>query len=295
MRARIAPDEPRLKPYHKTIKRVLWTMGILLLLGGIFFYLAPMYIHYYVPEELIPYTVTTPQRDDDTLNILIIGDSWAEFHSNLQGDTIFDETAKKNYGKPFKSTTRGKGFATSKDIYFYMFSSKTVEHSYEPDRCTQPLIEKRPDYCIIFAGINDAIMLRPSYYYTGSIKSIIRLLLHNHIRPVVMEMPLFSYDGAVRWRTKKERLFLFVRGYAMGTWDNNVNYYRQTLKEMLNKTGLKDSVLYISTDKWNPTGWREKDIYVEDGVHLNLKGYHILDSCITSEITKDYVKRKMIK
>ncbi len=170
-----------------------------------------------------------------------------------------------------------------------MFNRQMAAHSYEPERCTQPLIETHPNYCVIYAGINDAIMQRPSYYYTGSIESIIRLLLHNNIRPVVMEMPLFSYDGAVRWRTKKERLFLSVRSFLMGTWSNDVAFYRHSLMKMLSETGLKDSILYIPTDKWNPNGWKETNIYGEDGVHLNIRGYHKLDSCITYEVTKDFM------
>ncbi len=295
MKIRVAPDEPMLGPYHKIIKRILWTVALLFALVLALYNLIPLYIYYYVPKELPPYNLTTARRNDDTLSIIVIGDSWAEFHSNLHGDTIFNTAARRIYGKPFKSATRGKGGTTSKEIYYYMFSNQTVEHSYEPDRCTQPLIETRPDYCIIYAGINDAILLRPSYYYTESMKAIIRLLLYNNIRPVVMEIPMFSYEGSIRWRTKKEKFFLLVRGYVMGTWNNDVAFYRQSLKRMLNETRLKDSILYIPTKKWNPTGWKEKDIYVEDGVHLNLKGYHILDSCITSEVTNDYVKRKMTK
>lgn len=163
-----------------------------------------------------------------------------------------------------------------------MFDYMTTEHSYEPDRCTQPLIEEHPDYCVIYAGINDAILRRPTYYYTGSIRSIIRLLLHNGIRPVVMEMPKFSHPGSFNWRPLKERAFILVRGLLMGTWYNDVSQYRMALKDMLTETGLQDSILYIPTTKWNPKGCEDAAIYIEDQVHLNLDGYmHILDGCST--------------
>jgi len=288
MKPRIQPDAPSSSLKHA--KRILWGLAIIAVLGLASYFLAPLYIFYYVPEELPPYDIP-PRVKDDTLRIAIIGDSWAEFHMNLQGDTIFDIISKRIYDKPLKSRTRGKGYATSKDIYFYMFDYMTTEHSYEPDRCTQPLIEEHPDYCVIYAGINDAILRRPTYYYTGSIRSIIRLLLHNDIRPVVMEMPKFSHPGSFNWRPLKERAFILVRGLLMGTWYNDVSQYRMALKDMLTETGLQDSILYIPTTKWNPKGCEDAAIYIEDQVHLNLDGYHILDSCLISEITKDYSLR----
>ncbi len=275
---------------NRTMRRVLWAMVILLLMGLSVYLPSSLYFLNNMPEELTPYDI--PKREkDDTLRILIIGDSWAEYHSNLEGDTIIDVMAKKMYRRPLKGKTRGKGFATSKDIYFYMFANKTEEHSYEPDRCTQPLIEEHPDYCVIYAGINDAILRHPSYFYTNNIRFIIELLLHNGIRPVVMEMPLFKQINGISWRPFMERTSVRLRGYAMGTWWNDVPFYRKKLKQMLSETGLKDSVLYIPADKWNKTGYREENIYVEDGVHLNLDGYHRLDSCIVSEITKDYISK----
>ena len=289
MRTYVAPDPP--SPYEKKAKRLLLILAVAIAAAAGLYYLVPIYIFYYIPEELPPYTVAA-RAQDDTLRIIIIGDSWAEYHANLEGDTIFDIMAKRMYSKPFKATTRGKGFATSKDIYFYMFSSKTIEHSYEPDRCTQPLVEGHPDYCVIYAGINDCILRRPSYHYTGSVRSIIRLLLHNGIRPVVMEMPAFCQPNGISWRTRKERWFIQGRGLLMGTWFNDVPFYRKKLKEMLNDTGLKDSVLYIPADHWNPKGYFQKELYTNDGVHLNLDGYHVLDSCVTADITNDFIKRK---
>lgn len=52
---------------------------------GVYF-LTPIYIFYYVPEELPAYD-KPPRAKDDTLRIAIIGDSWADYHTSLSGDT----------------------------------------------------------------------------------------------------------------------------------------------------------------------------------------------------------------
>ena len=77
MRPRIQPDAPSRSLKHA--KRILWGLAIISVLGLATYFLAPLYIFYYVPEELPPYDIP-PRPKDDTLRIAIIGDSWAEFH-----------------------------------------------------------------------------------------------------------------------------------------------------------------------------------------------------------------------
>ena len=200
--------------------------------------------------------------------------------------------AKKIYDKPLKVETRGKKGALSKEVYFFMYSDRTIEHAYEPDRCTQPLIEEHPNYCVIFAGINDVNYLRTLSYYTENMRLIIKLLLHNDIRPVVMEIPLVDFTEAVRRKRKRDRLFYHARSFLMGTSNYKGTNYQDALTEMLAKTKLQDSVLYISAKQWNPAGSVDTTMFLVDRVHLNLNGYHVLDSCIATEIIKDYTKKK---
>jgi hypothetical protein len=61
---------------------------------------------------------------------------------------------------------------------------------------------------------------------------------------------------------------------------------------MLVKKGIKDSVLYIAAKQWNPGGSVDSTMFLEDKLHMNLNGYHLLDSCIASEIIRDYVSRQ---
>jgi transposase len=58
------------------------------------------------------------------------------------------------------------------------------------------------------------------------------------------------------------------------------------------KKGIKDSVLYIAAKQWNPGGSVDSTMFLEDRLHMNLNGYHLLDSCIASEIIRDYISRQ---
>ena len=291
MQPRIIPEEPSQDIFHKFKKRILWGIVFVALLLSTFFYIIPQYRFYYVAEELPLYTISKTYQDD-TLRIAFIGDSWADYHTLLSGDTIIVNAGKRIYNKPIKAVTRGKKGALSKEIYFFMYSDKTIEHSYEPDRCTQPLIEDHPDYCVIFAGINDVTYLRPLSYYAENMRLIIRLLLHNKIRPVVMEIPIVNFTEPMHRKRMRDRWFYKARSVLMGTKNNKGTDYQNALKEMLAKTKLQDSVLYISAKQWNPEGATDTTMFLIDQLHLNLNGYHRLDSCIISEIIREHVTRQ---
>lgn len=291
MQPRILPDEPSQVISPKIIRRILAGVGMIIMVALTYFYFIPEYIHYYVPEELPPYTIRKVHHDD-TLRIAFIGDSWADYHTILSGDTMMTNAARRIYHKPIKTVTRGKKGALSKEVYFFMYSSKTEEHSYEPDRCTQPLIEDHPDYCVIFAGINDVTYLRPTSFYAENMQLIINLLLHNNIHPVVMEIPIVDFTEPMTRKSLRDRCFYFVRSLLMGTINNECTDYHDALNQMLVKKGIKDSVLYIAAKQWNPAGSTDSTMFLEDRLHMNLNGYHLLDSCIASEIIRDYVSRQ---
>lgn len=286
MQPRINPEDPSQGFFHKLKKSILWGVIFVAIILSVIIYIAPVYRFYYVPEELPLYTISKTHHDD-TLRIALIGDSWADYHTLLSGDTMIINAAKKIYDKPIKATTRGKKGALSKEVYYFMYKDKTVEHSYEPDRCTQPLIEDHPDYCVIFAGINDVTYLRPTKYYAENMRLIIRLLLHNNIRPVVMEIPIVNFSEPMQRKIFRERWFYKIRSLFMGTYNNKGEDYHDALKQMLKNTKLQDSVMYISAKQWNPAGCLDTSIFLEDRLHLNLNGYHKLDSCIITEIIKD--------
>jgi len=271
-----------------------WVLMALLLLavyGCVVLY--EKYEEMFCPSVELPFYDARPPYRDDTLRVAIIGDSWAEFHSHLHGvvDSLFPKRVSQLLDAPVQCRIRGKGGAMSKEIYYFMFRELTEEDPMRPDYCTQPLIEWHPDYCVLQAGINDAIFQRGLDYYTENYRLILRLLLHNGIRPVVMEIPMVDAASAIDYKTYFKRTAYHLKAWALGTRGNGVPQYREALKQMLVETGLKDSVLFIPADKWIKEGWRDTDIFLRDRIHLNMNGYRKLDSVIAVNIAQDWKYR----
>ena len=276
--------------------RKLKKIGIILLLGGVLcygIYQAYLFVdvEFKVAEEL-PFYHVGPRPNDDTLRVAVIGDSWAEWHMTLNCDTLFQQYGERLIMKPIKCMTRGKSGAKSKDVYYYMFRSHTQEQSWMHDICTQPLLEEHPDYCIIMVGINDAWKKYSVSYYIGNYRLIIRLLLANDIRPVVMEIPDFAMKEWINIHMKREIILYRIYSVFNDVVKDDITPFRNGLREMLKETGLGDSVLFIPADHWIPKNHQySEEIYQEDHVHINYQGYHVLDSCIVTEIIHDYNKR----
>ena len=278
------------------MRRLKWLWWSLVLLAVLVFsvYHAILFIdrEFGVAEEL-PFYDVGPRPHDDTLRVAVIGDSWAEWHMTLNCDTLFQQYGRRLTSKPIKCMTRGKGGAKSKDVYYYMFRSHTQEHSWEHDICTQPLLEQHPDYCVVMVGINDTWKKRPISYYKGNCRLIIRLLLANDIRPVIIEIPDFEMGEWLDTHRKRQRFLYRIYSYFTGVVEDDITPFRNGLKDMLKETGLSDSVLFIPVDHWIPQDHQySEEIYQDDHVHINYQGYHVLDSCIVTEIIQDYKNRE---
>lgn len=274
------------------IRRLKWLWWSLVLLPVLIYtgILAYQFIdrEFCVAEEL-PFYHVGPRHNDDTLRVAVIGDSWAEFHMTLNCDTLFKLYGARLTAKPIKCMTRGKGGAKTKDVYYYMFRSQTQEVSWMHDICTQPLLEEHPDYCVVMVGINDTWKKRPISYYKGNYRLIIRLLLANHIRPVVMEIPDFEMGEWLNVHRRSQRILYRFYSVFTGVIKDDITPFREGLKDMLKETGLGDSVIFIPADHWIPADHNySEEIYQEDHIHINYRGYHVLDSCIISEILSDY-------
>jgi hypothetical protein len=91
---------------------------------------------------------------------------------------------------------------------------------------------------------------------------------------------------------KRQKYIYGLYSYFTGVVKDDVTPFRNGLRKMLKDTGLGDSVLFIPADHWIPRDHQfSEKIYQTDHFHLNYQGYHILDSCIVSEIVTDYNKR----
>lgn len=280
----------------RRLKWLWWSMVLLVVViyGG---YQANLFIdrELRVAKEL-PFYHVGPRHNDDTLRVAVIGDSWAEYHASLECDTIFCRYAKRLTSLPVKCFSRGHSGKMTKEIYYDMFADRTVEHAWEKDFCTQPLLEQHPDYCIIMAGINDWRLYRPKSYYVGNYRLMLNVLIQNGIRPVVMEVPsvdMRHYNGK---RTFYRRWIFNLLSLLTKVDDSSAQDYRDAMREMLHETGLDEKVLFIPMSAWNSGGFEANpDIYLDDRLHLNLDGYHVLDSCMAYDIIKDYLKRNKLK
>lgn len=266
---------------------------IIFLIVGLVLWVVWEWRPYYRPSEVFnTYEVT--KHDDDTLRVIMIGDSWVYFHETLRRDSTLELKIKKEIGhKRVKLLAKGKGGAVSGEIYNYMSAERMLATEYDLNNCSQPIIEQGADYCIISAGINDARQRRGKQYYVANYYHIIRFLLSKGIRPVVMEIPEVEVDEAYEGNTLYYQLRSRIVMRMMETNLYGTHDYRQALKDSLTVHHLMDSIVYIPATSWNPNGWLDKrDIYTDDHFHLNLKGYELLDSTFATEIVKDYRLRK---
>ena len=254
-------------------KWMLWSLMIVTVLGFVGYETHLFIAKEFKPAKERPSFFVVPHPDDDTLRVAVIGDSWAKFHNTFSCDTLLEQYAGQLTQMPIKCQSGGKGGALSGEVYCLMFND------------FKPLLEAHPDYCVVMVGINDTWKKRPVSYYTGNYQLIIRLLLASDICPVVMEIPDFEMGEWLNENRKRQRFLYHIYSYFTNVVEDDITPFRNGLKDMLSKTGLIDSVLFIPASNWLPQDHNySADIYQIDHIHLNYQGYHLLDSCIASEI-----------
>lgn len=210
---------------------------------------------------------------NDTLKIAFIGDSWASYHHD--------------YDKKLKSMLYDKGCsahvvsignvgAKSKEIYQRMYST------------TKLVLLEQPNYCIISAGINDAVAKLGKDYYVHHYMLILQQLLELNIKPVVLEMPEVNYRAIAGREPWTMRMRHVLSSIITGAELYGFESYKTAFVNAIKNAGLQNCIVYIPADSWNPEGYRDpRELYLPDETHLNAKGYEVLDSCITSELLND--------
>jgi len=212
-------------------------------------------------------------HDDDTIRIAYIGDSWAYRHQEMPG--VIDSIVSVNMGRPVVVRNAGVGGLVSKEIYYSLFYNHVFKD----------VIEWGPDFCFVSAGINDTNKKSGQSNFRENMRLIISLLLDNGITPVVMEIPYYDI-----WYTfnQMEPITMF-RSVRSMMWTcssmNCIDDYTDSLNELIDEQLWQDAVIVVWRDCWNPQGYEgQKELYTKDRMHVTLAGYHLLDSCIASEI-----------
>lgn len=243
-----------------------------------------------VSPEYTSYIIPIPKTD--TLLIAIIGDSWAELHDLNCIDTIWEDNWAKLFDRPIKCIARGKGGRMTREIYEDMFVEHKDRNALENIYFTRPLLELHPDYCVIMAGINDVWQQRSTDYYVGNYANIIRFLLHNNITPIVLEIPNVNVKRAINGCSFIQKSYFRIVSFFTDTEWDNIEIYRNAMRQMLNDSGLKDSVIFISAMDWDISGnLISNNYYRKDEMHLNMDGYRALDSCVVEKVI-EHIKEK---
>lgn len=230
-------------------------------------------------NELPYYSI--PVDNDNTLTIGIIGDSWV---AGRQLDSLLHNGLLKR-GFENKIISSGHPGAKSKLIYQNLFEEKGNENS------SKFIIENRPDYCIVIAGVNDAVGQVGANFYSHHIVLIIKTLLHYNIKPIIVDLPEFGIVETINDMgfVKRERNKIFARFTNSGQIDN-INTYRETLNEELDKENLKDKIIQVDFDNVCSDYSNHKELYANPS-HLNKQGNEKLIKVIINELIKEITTR----
>ena len=230
-------------------------------------------------KELPFYSVTVD--NDTTLTIGIIGDSWVaggKLDSLLHNGLL--EKGFKN-----KILSSGHPGAKSKLIYQNLFEGKGNEHS------SKFLIENRPDYCIVIAGVNDAASQIGGHFYSHHMCLIIKTLLHYKIKPIIVSCPEFGIKESIDNMNVLSKNRNIISAYFNNDGEiDNIKTYRKNLAEELDFENLKDSVILIDFDNVCRDYNKCSELYANPS-HLNRKGNEKLVQVIIDELIKEITTR----
>ncbi|MCR5197236.1 MAG: SGNH/GDSL hydrolase family protein [Prevotella sp.] len=251
-------------------KFIFLFLCLISLLWAIIYYIKPYYIPAVKQTGLI-----VSKHGDDTIRIGFIGDSWAAGHKPVK--CIIDSLVEAQSGHSTIVRIEGISGMTSKNIYYSMFRNNEVKD----------IIEWGPNFCVICAGINDSDRKMGRNFYKNNMRLIIELLLENNIVPVILEIPSYDIYFSFKRRDRMVKMRYLLSMFVTWSKMDCIEDYRNAYIELLNENGWTNRVVTIWCKDWNPEGFRDiRGLYDEGLMHLNKRGYHVLDSCIAEKIAK---------
>jgi len=246
--------------------------GLIIGIGAFFFKANSS--QYKTASKQVYYEV--PYRRDDTIRIAYIGDSWAFLHSKHQ--CVIDSIVNERTGFQTKVRSTGVNGMTSKSIYESLFRNESF----------RSIIKWGPTYCFIVAGINDVDFKLGESFYVENMQLLIDFMLENKITPIILEIPHYDIINSYDKRNIRQKLSVLVSMIITSSSMDCIDSYRAFFERNLKK--VSERIIYVKEQEWSPLGYNDpRGIYLEDKMHLNNKGYMILDSCIASHICKDII------
>lgn len=224
----------------------------------------------------IPYFSVNSIKKDSLTTLGIIGDSWVA--NNRLDNVLHKELTKQGFN--CKIISSGQPSARSKVIYQNLFKGADVKYS------SRYIIEAKPEYCLIVAGVNDISAQIGKRYYSFHIVQIIKTLLHYNIRPILISLPEFDIETTINKMTPalKTRNFILEK-VNNGNRENSIALYREFLSSKLTKQNLIDSILIIDFDKVC-SDYSQCKNYYKDSAHLSAIGNQKLCEIIVDEMKK---------
>lgn len=218
-------------------------------------------------------------HQDDTLRIVMIGDSWVGMRTDSI-NMLFQTRLSGIIDKPVILKSKGRGGEKSRGIYRLMFENDGYG--------TKQLLSSGVDYCVVFAGINDAAANLGKKQYLYYMKLILDFLLANTIRPVLIEIPDVNIWNVYGEKPIKDLLADYIKTWMTQCRMYSFSEYREALQLLLEDIYMKDSVIYVPMRGWNGDGSNiNKGLFLDDQIHLNQQGYIKMDSCIINAIVRD--------
>ena len=216
--------------------------------------------------------------NNDTITVIFMGDSWAAYHSKY--DQYLKTCIERRINKPTKVISKGTVGAKTKFIYTNMHDQSQLG--------AEALIDISPDYAIISAGINDAVAKMGTDNYCYHYNLIIKELISADIKPIIIDMPQVDYRAIYQRESLIARIRHHISSWITGAPLWSFDNYRTALQSLIKQDVKNKRLIYIPASEWNPEGYKDsRHLYLEDHVHLNEKGYFLLDSCLTSTICQD--------
>ena len=235
-----------------------------------------MFSYYAPPSAYQPYTI--PQKQDDTLRIAYLGDSWAFMHREHR--CKISKFLEDTLHRPVRVHSYGICGLTSKEVYENIFNNADLKHF---------LQKRKYEYCFISLGINDTYKKMSITYYQQSMENIIRFFLTNHIHPIILEIPDYDIFKSFGRQELSRKILRRISMFINKTPLDCKQLFRNSLDDMITKMKYVDKVSIIRYLSWNKNSTNDLEmIYLNDGIHLNEVGYARLDSCIAETCMKHY-------
>lgn len=235
-----------------------------------------IYNYYAPPIERKPFIIE--KKNDDTIRVAYLGDSWAFFHREHECKIpiIMEETLHH----PIVVHSYGICGLTSKEFYEQIFKNRDLKFFMQ---------KRKYDYCFVSLGINDTYKKMSTTYYQQSMKYILKFLLSNQIHPIIMEIPDYDINKSFDRQSISKKSLRLLSMFINNTPLDCRQYFRQALDATLKEDGIKNNVSILRYLSWNGNGDKNMNtLYNKDGLHLNERGYAKLDSCIAKICIKLY-------